>query len=151
VQLGGAVKNVLAIAAGIVAGRKLGASAHAALVTRGFHELTKFATDCGARRETLMGLSGLGDLILTCNSPQSRNFTFGRHLGEGKDITGALAATGGTVEGATTAAAVDRVARNGKRATEMPIAAAVHKIIQGALSVDQALEDLLDRPQKSES
>ena len=83
-QLGGAVKNVLAIAAGIVDGRRLGASAHAALVTRGFAELRRFGEALGARAETLMGLSGLGDLLLTCGSPQSRNMTLGPRLGQGQ-------------------------------------------------------------------
>jgi glycerol-3-phosphate dehydrogenase (NAD(P)+) len=150
VQIGGAVKNVLAIAAGIVAGRKLGASAQAALVTRAFHELTDFGRLCGAERETLTGLSCLGDLILTCNSPQSRNFTFGRHLGEGRSVPEALEATGGTVEGIYTAATVVKDATTGKRKIEMPIATAVHRIVSGEQSVDQAIGELADRPQKAE-
>lgn len=151
VQMGGAVKNVLAIAAGIVAGRKLGASAQAALVTRAFHELTEFGRLCGVRRETLTGLSCLGDLILTCNSPQSRNFTFGHHLGEGRTVAEALAATGATVEGIYTAATVVADATQGKRKIDMPIATAVHRIVGGLLTVDQAIDELADRPQKAES
>lgn len=151
VQTGGAVKNVLAIAAGIVAGRQLGASAQAALVTRAFHELTEFGRKCGAKPATLTGLSGLGDLMLTCNSPQSRNFAFGRHLGEGQSVSQALEAVRGTVEGVYTANVVDRVAREGKPVVEMPIAAAVHGILRGALSVDAAIDELLSRPQKAES
>ena len=151
VQIGGAVKNVLAIAAGIVAGRKLGASALAALVTRAFSELTDFGRLCGVRRETLSGLSCFGDLILTCNSPQSRNFTFGKHLGEGRTVAEALAATGGTVEGVYTAATVHKDATTGKRRIEMPIATAVHHIVSGEQSVDQAIDELADRPQKAEA
>ena len=97
VEIGGAVKNVLAITAGIVAGQKLGASAHAALIARGFAELRRLAEAMGARPETLMGLSGLGDLVLTASSPQSRNFSYGLALGEGGARTGAL------VEGIETA------------------------------------------------
>ncbi len=151
VQTGGAVKNVLAIAAGIVAGRKLGASAHAALVTRGFSELSEFVRSGGGQYETIRGLSCLGDLMLTCNSPQSRNFTFGRHLGEGKSVPEALAATGGTVEGIYATATVVRAAAEGKRKLDMPIATAVHRIVGGELTVEQAIDELADRPQKAES
>ena len=150
VQMGGAVKNVLAIGAGIVVGRRFGASAQAALVTRAFHELFDFGRHVGARRETLTGLSCLGDLILTCNSPQSRNFTLGRHLGEGRTLEEALAATGGTVEGVATAGVVDEIAQTGKRPIEMPIASAVHRIVTGAMTVDDAIDELLSRPQKAE-
>ena len=110
VQLGGAVKNVLAIAAGIVHGRGLGASAHAALVTRGFAELRRFGSALGARPETLMGLSGLGDLLLTCGSPQSRNMSLGHALGEGKSLKSVLEGRRSVAEGVYTAAAVTRVA-----------------------------------------
>jgi len=151
VQTGGAVKNVLAIAAGIVAGRKLGASAQAALVTRAFHELTAFGRKWGAKPATLTGLSGLGDLMLTCNSPQSRNFAFGRRLGEGLSVSQALAESGGIVEGVYTAKVVDRVAREVEPITGMPIASAVHGIVSGALSVDAAIDELLSRPQKAEN
>jgi len=150
VQLGGAVKNVLAIAAGILVGRRLGPSAHAALVTRAFAELSRFGQAFGARRQTLTGLSCLGDLILTCNSPQSRNFTLGRHLGEGRTLAEALASTGGTVEGVTTAAVVETMARGMERPLDMPIASAVQRIVSGMLSVDDAIDELLSRPQKAE-
>ncbi len=116
VQLGGAVKNVLAIAAGIVEGRRLGASAHAALVTRGFAEMRRFGEALGARPETLMGLSGLGDLLLTCGSPQSRNMSLGRALGQGQTLAAVLGSRRSVAEGVYTAAAVVRVAgREGRR------------------------------------
>ena len=110
VQLGGAVKNVLAIAAGIVEGKGLGASAHAALVSRGFAELRRFGEALGAKAETLMGLSGLGDLLLTCGSPQSRNMSLGRALGQGQTLQSILDARRSVAEGVPTAAAVARVA-----------------------------------------
>jgi len=142
VEIGGAAKNVLAIAAGIVQGRKLGASATAALVTRGFAELARFGRALGARSETLTGLSGLGDVILSCASPQSRNFSFGIALGEGRKPDSRLA------EGAFTAAALVELA-NEKR-VEMPIANAMAALLDGKLSVDQAIESLLTRPFKAE-
>jgi glycerol-3-phosphate dehydrogenase (NAD(P)+) len=142
VEIGGAAKNVLAIAAGIVQGRKLGASATAALVTRGFAELARFGRALGARAETLTGLSGLGDLILTCSSPQSRNFSLGIALGEGRAAPGKLA------EGAFTAAALVELA--GEKGVDMPIATAVAAVIDETLSVDQAIESLLTRPFKAE-
>ena len=148
--MGGAVKNVLAIAAGIVAGRRLGASAHAALVTRAFHELSRFGTRWGARPATLTGLSCLGDLILTCNSPQSRNFTLGRHLGEGLPLADALAATGGTVEGVATAGVVADMAARWQPPVEMPIASAVQRIVAAGQSIDAAIGELLSRPQRPE-
>lgn len=149
VQLGGAIKNVLAIAAGIVDGRQLGASAHAALVTRGFAELRRFGAAFGARTETLMGLSGLGDLLLTCGSPQSRNMSLGRALGQGQALDAVLGSRRSVAEGVYTAAAVAKVAR--ERRVEMPICEAVHAIVQGRSTVDQAIEALLARPFKAES
>jgi glycerol-3-phosphate dehydrogenase (NAD(P)+) len=142
VEIGGAAKNVLAIAAGIVQGRKLGASATAALVTRGFAELTRFGRMLGARSETLTGLSGLGDVILSCSTPQSRNFSYGLALGEGRAPEGKLA------EGAFTAAALVELAN--EEHVEMPIAAAVAAVLDGKLSVDQAIESLLTRPFRAE-
>jgi glycerol-3-phosphate dehydrogenase (NAD(P)+) len=142
VEIGGAAKNVLAIAAGIVQGRRLGASATAALVTRGFAELARFGRALGARNETLTGLSGLGDLILTCSSPQSRNFTLGIALGEGRAPDGKLA------EGAFTARALVELA--GENGVEMPIATAVAAVLDERLTVDQAIEGLLTRPFRSE-
>jgi len=148
VQLGGAVKNVLAIAAGIVDGRGLGASAHAALVTRGFAELRRFGEALGARPETLMGLSGLGDLLLTCGSAQSRNMSLGRALGQGRTLEGVLGGRRSVAEGVYTAAAVARVAT--EKGVDMPICLAVHAIVEAKLTVDQAIEALLSRPQRAE-
>jgi glycerol-3-phosphate dehydrogenase (NAD(P)+) len=145
VEIGGATKNVLAIAAGVVAGRKLGASATAALVTRGFAELVRFGKAYGAKPETMMGLSGLGDLILTCTSPQSRNFTFGVHLGRGEAPS---AIKGGLAEGTFTAAALLDMAR--ARKVDMPIASAVAALLDGTMRVGEAIDSLLARPLKSE-
>jgi glycerol-3-phosphate dehydrogenase (NAD(P)+) len=147
VEIGGAAKNVLAIAAGIVTGRGLGASAAAALTTRGFAELFRFGRALGARPETLTGLSGLGDLILTCSSAQSRNFSLGVALGEGQTPAQASAAAG-LAEGAFTAAALVELAN--AAGVEMPIATAVAAILDGALSVDEAIENLLTRPFRAE-
>lgn len=147
-ELGGAVKNVLAIAAGIVAGRGLGPSAHAALVTRGFSELRRFGEAMGARPETLMGLSGLGDLVLTCGSAQSRNMSLGRALGEGQKLADILGARSAVTEGVYTAAAVVRLAR--EKAVEMPIAEAVLAIVEGNASVDDVIAALMQRPLKAE-
>lgn len=147
-ELGGAVKNVLAIAAGIVAGRELGPNAHAALVTRGFAELRRFGEAMGARSETLLGLSGLGDLILTCGSPQSRNMSLGRALGEGKTLNEVLGSRSAVTEGVYTAAAVVRLAD--EHDVEMPIAKAVLAIIDGRISVDDAITALMQRPLKAE-
>lgn len=146
VEIGGAAKNVLAIAAGIVAGRGLGASASAALTTRGFAELMRFGKAYGARPETLMGLSGLGDLILTCSTPQSRNFSFGVALGRGESI--ASAAHGKLAEGAFTAPVLLEMAR--ARNVEMPISEAVAAVLAGELTVDEAIGSLLTRPLKAE-
>ena len=148
VQLGGAVKNVLAIAAGIVDGKGLGNSAHAALVTRGFAELRRFGEALGARAETLMGLSGLGDLLLTCGSPQSRNMSLGRALGQGQSLAAVLGSRRSVAEGVYTAAAVMRVAQ--AKGVDMPICQAVAAIVAGRLSVDAAIEALLSRPQRAE-
>ena len=145
VEIGGAVKNVLAIAAGIVAGRGLGASAQAALTTRGFAELVRFGRAYGARPETMMGLSGLGDLLLTCSSPQSRNFSFGINLGRGQKPD---AIHGGLAEGVFTAPVLLEMA--GERAVDMPIAAAVAALLDGRMSVDEAIEFLLSRPFRAE-
>lgn len=145
VEIGGAAKNVLAIAAGIVAGRKLGASAQAALTTRGFAELMRFARANGARPETLTGLSGLGDLILTCSSPQSRNYAFGVSLGGAGsvDVRGKK-----TTEGVYTAPVLVEAARANN--VEMPIAEAVAAILAGKLSVGDAIAALLSRPLRQE-
>ncbi|HVV60965.1 MAG TPA: NAD(P)H-dependent glycerol-3-phosphate dehydrogenase [Pseudolabrys sp.] len=146
VEIGGAAKNVLAIAAGIVSGRGLGASATAALVTRGFAELFRFGKAFGAKPETLTGLSGLGDLILTCSGPQSRNFSFGLAIGKGEKP--ADASHGKLAEGAFTAPVLVEMAHAQK--VDMPIASAVAAVLAGKLSVDQAIESLLSRPIKAE-
>jgi glycerol-3-phosphate dehydrogenase (NAD(P)+) len=147
VEVGGAAKNVLAIAAGIVSGRRLGASAAAALTTRGFAELSRFGTAFGARPETLMGLSGLGDLILTCSSPQSRNFALGLSLGQGQPLQQALGA-GKLTEGATTARVLVELAA--EHGVEMPIAKAVAAILDGSVGIDAAIEALMTRPFRAE-
>lgn len=148
VAFGGAMKNVLAIAAGIVHGRALGASAHAALVTRGFAEMRRLGAAFGANPDTLVGLSGLGDLLLTCGSAQSRNMRLGQLLGQGRTLSEALAALHSTAEGVYTAAAAVRIAD--AHGIEVPIAAAVHAIIEGHVTVDGAIEALLSRPFRSE-
>jgi glycerol-3-phosphate dehydrogenase (NAD(P)+) len=148
VQLGGALKNVLAIAAGIVDGQGLGASAHAALVTRGFAELRRFGLALGARPETLMGLSGLGDLILTCGSPQSRNMSLGRALGQGQSLAEALGKRLAATEGVQTAAAVARIAA--EKGIDMPISSAVCDILEGRATVADAIGRLMQRPLKAE-
>jgi glycerol-3-phosphate dehydrogenase (NAD(P)+) len=145
VEIGGAAKNVLAIAAGIVAGRGLGASAAAALTTRGFAELIRFGRAYGARVETLTGLSGLGDLILTCASAQSRNFSLGVALGKGEAPE---PSRGKLAEGAFTASALIEMAA--ARGVDMPIANAVAAILDKKLSVDDAVESLLTRPFRAE-
>ena len=147
VEIGGAAKNVLAIAAGIVAGRGLGASAAAALTTRGFAELFRFGRALGARPETLTGLSGLGDLILTCSSAQSRNFSLGIALGKGQTLAQASAAAG-LAEGVFTALALVELAA--EAGVEMPIASAVAAILEGSQSVNEAIENLLTRPFRAE-
>jgi glycerol-3-phosphate dehydrogenase (NAD(P)+) len=143
VEIGGAAKNVLAIAAGIVAGRALGASALAALTTRGFSELARFGRACGARSETLMGLSGLGDLILTCSTAQSRNFALGLALGRGEKPPADRLA-----EGEFTAPVLVELANS--RGVDMPVSNAVAAILAGKITIDAAIEALLTRPFKAE-
>ncbi len=147
VEIGGAAKNVLAIAAGVVAGRGLGASALAALTTRGFAELVRFGKAYGAKPETMMGLSGLGDLLLTCSSPQSRNFSFGVNLGRGHDPD-TIQKTTGLAEGAFTASVLVDMAR--ERNVDMPISTAVVALLDKTMSVDAAIGSLLARPLKAE-
>jgi glycerol-3-phosphate dehydrogenase (NAD(P)+) len=142
VQIGGAVKNVLAIACGISEGRGLGDSARAALTTRAFAELARFGRAMGARPETLTGLSGLGDLILTCASRQSRNFAYGIALGEGAGTPR------GTVEGVPTAGVVNDMAE--ALGIDMPICAAVRRIVEARSQIDEELAKLLARPLKPE-
>jgi glycerol-3-phosphate dehydrogenase (NAD(P)+) len=143
VEIGGAAKNVLAIAAGIVAGRKLGASAQAALTTRGFSELVRLGRACGARGETMAGLSGLGDLILTCSSPQSRNLALGIALGRGEPWSREKLA-----EGEFTAPVLIELAAS--QNVDMPVSNAVAAILRGAVTIDDAIESLLTRPFKAE-
>jgi glycerol-3-phosphate dehydrogenase (NAD(P)+) len=147
VEIGGAAKNVLAIAAGIVTGRGLGASAAAALTTRGFAELFRFGRAYGARPETLTGLSGLGDLILTCSGPQSRNYSLGLALGKG--LTLSEAGGGKLAEGAFTAPALLSLAD--ARGVDMPIAQAVAAVLDGGMKVDEAIEALMSRPFRAET
>ena len=146
VEIGGSAKNVLAIACGIAAGRGLGSSAGAALVARGFAELTRFGRAFGAQPETLMGLSGLGDLVLTCGSEQSRNFSLGLALGRGATV--AEASEGKLAEGAFTASVLVRMAE--QHGVEMPISRAVDDVLVGRMTVAEAIEALLMRPSKSE-
>jgi len=148
-QLGGAIKNVLAIAAGIVDGKKLGANAHAALVTRGFAEMRRFAQALGARADTLGGLSGLGDLLLTCGSPQSRNMSLGRALGEGRTLDEILGTRKAVTEGVYTAKAMVKIVQN--TGIEVPIAAAVKAVVDGEITVDDAIDSLMARPLRAET
>jgi len=143
VEIGGAAKNVLAIAAGIVIGRKFGASAQAALTTRGFSELMRLGRACGARSETISGLSGLGDLILTCSSPQSRNLALGIALGRGEPPLREKLA-----EGEFTAPVLIELAAS--QNVDMPVSNAVAAILSGAVTIDEAIESLLTRPFKAE-
>lgn len=148
-QIGGAVKNVLAIASGIVLGKELGNSAHAALTTRGFAEMVRLGTALGARPETLSGLSGLGDLLLTCSSTQSRNMSLGKALGEGKTLNEVLGARKSISEGVFTASALSELAET--HDLELPICQAVNAVVSGQLGVDEAIEGLLSRPFRSEN
>jgi glycerol-3-phosphate dehydrogenase (NAD(P)+) len=147
-EAGGAVKNVLAIACGIVEGRDLGRSAHAALITRGFAELTRLAVALGAEAETLAGLCGLGDLVLTCSSPQSRNMSVGLALGRGQTLDQALADKLSVAEGVASAPAVRQLAR--KLGVSTPICEATAAILAGEVGVDEAIRGLLSRPLREE-
>ena len=148
-EIGGAVKNVLAIACGVVEGRGLGQNARAALIARGFAEMTRFGLGMGARRETLAGLSGLGDLVLTCSSESSRNFSLGKAIGEGRDAAALMADRRTVAEGAHTAPVLHRIARG--KGIDMPIVAAVDALLKGAMPVDQVLETLMARPPRPEA
>jgi glycerol-3-phosphate dehydrogenase (NAD(P)+) len=148
-EAGGAIKNVLAIACGVVEGRGLGRSAHAALVTRGFTELTRLAVALGGKAETVAGLCGLGDLVLTCSSAQSRNMSLGIALGQGQSAREALAGKRSVAEGAESAPAVRALAQ--KLGVETPISDAVAAVLEGALDVDEAIASLLSRPLKPET
>lgn len=147
-QIGGAVKNVLAIACGVVEGRKLGDNARAALITRGLAEITRLALALGGRPETLMGLSGLGDLTLTCSSLQSRNMSLGAALGAGRTLAEVLAERRSVAEGVYTAAAVVGLA--GKKGVDMPICGAVDAILNHGAGLDATIDGLLSRPFREE-
>jgi glycerol-3-phosphate dehydrogenase (NAD(P)+) len=147
-EIGGAVKNVLAIACGVVEGKGLGQNARAALISRGFAEMTRFGLACGARRETLAGLSGLGDLVLTCSSMSSRNYSLGLGIGEGRPAAELLADRKTVAEGAFTAPVLARLAA--EKGIEMPIIDAVDALIAGRATVDEVLGALLSRPPRPE-
>ena len=148
-EIGGSVKNVLAIACGIALGKGLGRSAHAALIARGYAEMTRLALALGAEAETLTGLSGLGDLVLTCSSETSRNMSLGMALGKGEPLAGILAARNAVTEGVATAPVLRRLAR--AHGIEMPICQAVAAVIEGEITVDEAITALLMRPVKAEA
>jgi glycerol-3-phosphate dehydrogenase (NAD(P)+) len=143
-EAGGAVKNVLAIACGIVEGRGLGQSARAAVIARGFAEMTRFGVAMGGRRETLAGLSGLGDLVLTCSSTSSRNFSLGKAIGEGRDPRELMSDRRTVAEGAHTAPVLHRIAV--ERDIDMPIVGAVVDLLEGKVAIDELLETMLSRP-----
>jgi glycerol-3-phosphate dehydrogenase (NAD(P)+) len=143
-EVGGAVKNVLAIACGIAEGRGLGQNARAALIARGFAEMTRFGLAMGGRRETLAGLSGLGDLVLTCSSTSSRNFSLGKAIGEGKDAAELMRDRRTVAEGAHTAPVLDRIAK--ERDIDMPLVDAVATLLGGKIGIGELLESMLSRP-----
>jgi glycerol-3-phosphate dehydrogenase (NAD(P)+) len=147
-EAGGAIKNVLAIACGVCDGLGLGRSAHAALIARGFAEMTRLGVAMGGRPETLAGLCGLGDLVLTCSSPQSRNMSFGMELGRGKSAIEILASRTAVTEGAETAPAVVELGR--KLNIDLPICQVVLDMIEGRLDARAAVGQLLNRPMKDE-
>ncbi len=147
-EAGGAIKNVLAISTGIVEGKELGRSAHAALITRGFSEMTKLAVALGGQAETVTGLCGLGDLVLTCSSPKSRNMSVGLALGGGQTIDEALSGKLTVAEGVATAPAIRELAA--RHGLDLPICEAVASIIAGEMTVDAAIMDLLSRPIRAE-
>ncbi len=148
-QVGGAVKNVIAIACGIVTGRRLGDNARAALITRGLAEVVRLGVALGARPETLMGLSGLGDLTLTCGAMQSRNYSLGVALGHGERIDAVLGARRSVAEGVFSAAAVAALAQ--RQGVEMPICAAVDRVVNAGADLDETIAGLLNRPFTSET
>jgi glycerol-3-phosphate dehydrogenase (NAD(P)+) len=148
-EIGGAVKNVLAIACGVVEGKGLGQNARAALIGRGFAEMTRFGLALGAKRETLVGLSGLGDLVLTCSSTSSRNYSLGKGIGEGRSAAELLSDRKTVAEGVFTAPVLARLAR--EKGIDMPIVDAVDALIAGRANVDEVLGELLSRPPKAEA
>jgi len=149
VQIGGSVKNAIAIACGVVDGRKMGESARCALITRGLAEMARLAKAMGANKETLMGMCGVGDLMLTCSSMQSRNFSLGHALGEGKTVEEVLGPRVAVTEGVHTAKALHTMAKN--NAIDMPISKAVYDFIMGEIELEDVFEQLLDRPLRLEN
>lgn len=147
-EVGGAVKNVLAIACGIAEGAGLGLNARAALISRGFAEMSRFGLALGARAETLAGLSGLGDLVLTCSSTNSRNFSFGKGLGEGMPAADLLTNRRTVAEGAHTAPVLRSLAR--RMEVEMPIVEGVCALVDGRMTVRETIDTLLSRPLRGE-
>ena len=147
-EVGGAIKNVLAIACGMSEGRGLGRSAHAAIITRGFAEMTRLGVAMGGQAETVAGLCGLGDLVLTCSSPQSRNMSLGLALGQGQTVEEALAGKRSVAEGYESAPAVRQLGE--KMGVDMPICLAVASLLTGETTVDQVVDNLLSRPLKTE-
>ena len=147
-EVGGAIKNVLAIACGMAEGRGLGRSAHAALITRGFAEMTRMGVALGGQAETVAGLCGLGDLVLTCSSPQSRNMSLGLALGQGQTVQQALAGKRSVAEGYESAPAVRELAA--KMGVDMPISLAVAALLNGETTVEAVIDNLLSRPLKAE-
>ncbi len=147
-EVGGAVKNVLAIACGVVEGLRLGQNARAALIARGYAEMLRFGLARGARGETLAGLCGLGDLVLTCSSTSSRNFSLGKALGAGMSVAEALSGKTSVAEGAATAPVLDDLARS--EGIDMPIVAAVNRLLGGEAPARQVVSELLARPLKAE-
>jgi len=147
-ESGGAIKNVIAIACGIAEGKGLGRNAHAALITRGFAEMTRLAMAMGARLETMTGLCGMGDLVLTCSSPQSRNMSVGLALGKGLTLAQALEGKVSVAEGVESAPAVVELGRRFN--VELPLCNAVAAVLAGRINVDAAVESLMSRPLKSE-
>jgi glycerol-3-phosphate dehydrogenase (NAD(P)+) len=147
-EVGGAVKNVLAIACGVAEGRGLGQNARAALIARGFAEMVRFGLAMGGRRETLAGLSGLGDLVLTCSSTSSRNFSLGKAIGEGKNVADLMRDRRTVAEGAHTAPVLDRIAK--ERGIDMPLVDAVATLLTGRIAIDELLETMLSRPPRHE-
>jgi glycerol-3-phosphate dehydrogenase (NAD(P)+) len=143
-QLGGAVKNVIAIAAGVLNGRDLGENARAALITRGLAELARLASAMGAKKETLMGMCGIGDLLLTCSSMQSRNFSFGTELGQGKTMQDILDSRQSVTEGVHTAKALMVMAK--KHAVDMPISESVYQCLVKSADIEDVIDSILERP-----
>lgn len=148
-QVGGAVKNVLAIACGIVEGRSLGDNARAALITRGLAEIVRLGVAKGAQAETFLGLCGLGDITLTCNAIQSRNFSLGVALGQGKSLETVLGARNSVAEGVFTAASVTELGR--RLGVEMPISEAIDQVLNRGADIDTTIAGLLSRPFKAET